>query len=62
MTWIFAAVGVAFAGLVVLAVLSARVLRAANGLNRQITQARAQIAPHEEALRARIAANGASEG
>lgn len=62
MTWIFVAVAVAFAGLVVLAVLTVRVLRAANGLSREIAQARAQIAPQEKALHARIAGNRASEG
>lgn len=62
MTWIFVAVGVAFAGLVVLLVLSARVMIAARALSREIAHASAQIAPAERTLRQRIGANGASKG
>ncbi|SDR24893.1 hypothetical protein [Thermostaphylospora chromogena] len=44
MSWIIAAVGLAFAGLVVLAVLSLRVLVAARALGRELARTRARLA------------------
>lgn len=44
MSWIIAAVGLAFAGLVVLAVLALRVLVAARALGRELARTRARLA------------------
>jgi hypothetical protein len=48
MTWIFAAVGLAMAGLVVLGFLSAQVFVAARGLGREIDRARQRLAPFSD--------------
>ncbi|MBB2913730.1 threonine/homoserine/homoserine lactone efflux protein [Streptosporangium becharense] len=45
MTWIFAGVALALAGLVVLGFLGVRVLRAAAGLGREVDEARRKLEP-----------------
>lgn len=63
MVVIFAAVGMATAGLVVLAVLSARVWSAAHGLAREVERTRRLLAEQRErAARARGRANGTAGG
>ncbi|MEU7000870.1 hypothetical protein [Nonomuraea sp. NPDC046570] len=57
MTWIYAAVAVAMAGLAVLAFTAARVLSAARGLSREVERAHNRIAAQERTLRAQIADN-----
>ncbi|MET8143807.1 hypothetical protein ABZU32_26180 [Sphaerisporangium sp. NPDC005288] len=62
MTWIFVAVGLAVAGLVPLAVLSARVVVAARGLSREIERANGRLAPVQGRLKAAIGASVRTEG
>ncbi|PZG54266.1 hypothetical protein C1I98_04505 [Spongiactinospora gelatinilytica] len=54
MTWIFAGVGVAFAGVAVIAVLAVRVLAAAEKLHRELDRTRAQLTPKQDILRQKI--------
>ncbi|RBQ18928.1 hypothetical protein DP939_17170 [Spongiactinospora rosea] len=54
MTWVFAGVGVAFAGVVVIAVLAIRVLAAARKLHRELERARARLTPKQDILRQKI--------
>jgi hypothetical protein len=63
MALIFAAVGVATAGLVVLAVLSVRVWVAARGLGREVERTRRLLAERRErAARVTGRADGAAQG
>ncbi|GAA0373824.1 hypothetical protein GCM10009530_25320 [Microbispora corallina] len=48
MTWIFAAVGLAVAGLAVLAVPAVRVFAAARGLGAELDRARRRLGPPED--------------
>lgn len=62
MIWIYAAVGVAAAGLVPLVVLAARVLAAMRGLTREIERAAVRLPPAQVRLRAAIGASRRQEG
>jgi heme exporter protein D len=62
MTWVFIAVGVVTAGLVVLAAVSVRVLVAARGLGREIARSRQRLEPAESELRANVSAIHPSHG
>ncbi|WP_344942911.1 hypothetical protein [Sphaerisporangium flaviroseum] len=62
MIWIYVAVGLALAGLVPVAVLTARVLVAIRGLTREIERATTLLEPVQGRLGAVIAASGRAEG
>lgn len=63
MVWIFAAVGLATLGLVVLAVLSVRVWVAARGLGREVERTRRLLAEQRaRAAQATGRADGGAEG
>ncbi len=62
MNWIFAAVGLAFAGLLVLGFLGARVLVATRELGRQVDGVRRRIAPAQSALSEQVRTIHARKG
>jgi hypothetical protein len=62
MFWVSAAVGLAFAGLVVLGCLSVRVWVAARGLGREVQRTRRLLAPEQAEIRGRIRTFGPPEG
>jgi hypothetical protein len=62
MGWVFAAVGLAAVGLVVLAVLGVRVWVAAAGLGREVERTRRLLAQRRAALQGNESASVRSEG
>ncbi|GAA3102197.1 hypothetical protein [Streptosporangium carneum] len=62
MSWIFAAVGLAFAGLLVLGFLGVRVLLATRELGREVDRMRRMIAPAHSALNEQVRTIQARKG